>query len=133
MADVVTLEGTKADQIKFDLFLDSTDQRLQDTMQYTQLNRNMVVACHNFIDKYQPLFVARQIAETVDAVTPDIKVRYKLKKFLELKEEVLTKQILSDDGTADLKDKVEIMKTSLMTGEPTPDEKEMKPILKKLS
>jgi hypothetical protein len=96
----------KADEKNFAAFIELTNKRLGDSDQYSQLSRNMVIGCHNYIDKYLPLFLIRNVKEMVDAVQHDLKVRYKLKKYCTAKEDMLMESILDDDGSADLANNV---------------------------
>ena len=78
----------------------------------------MVTGCHNYVDKYLPLFMMRQISEVIDSVQTSIKLRYKLKRYMELKEEKLTEAILDDDGLADLTRNKDRIMNSLRSGQP---------------
>ena len=123
----------KADNEKMTYFIDASNKRMQDFNQYSQLSRNMVTGCHNYIDKYLPLFFMRNVREMVDAVQHDIKVKYRLKKYCAAKEDVLTEKILEDTGEADLNQNVTRVRESLRTGFPMPEEEEMRPHLKALA
>ena len=45
----------RADKSAFYELVDDINKKLSDINELKQLNKNQIIACHNFIDKYQPL------------------------------------------------------------------------------
>ena len=99
---ITTLQYGKTDQLVFDANIMNMNSKLNGCQEYTELTRNMVQGCENYLEKYQPLFAQRQIQEILEHVLSSTKEKYKLKKFIEAKAVVLTEKILDDHGAPDL-------------------------------
>ena len=41
------------------MIIDNYDLKLKNITEYTELTRNMVQGCENYLEKYQPLFTHR--------------------------------------------------------------------------
>ena len=82
----------------------------------------MVQGCENYLEKYQPLFVHRQITDALDNVITNVKQKWRIKKYAESKGSFFTDKILGDDGSPDLEGRVEKTKIGLKTGQPTQEE-----------
>ncbi len=82
--------------------MSNIDAKLKHVLEYTELSRNMVQGCENFLEKYQPLFTHRQISEAMDQVITSVKLKWRLKKFSENKATLLIDRILQDKGQPDL-------------------------------
>jgi len=111
------MQNQKADQLTFDLFIESTNQKMQDLKEYTELNRNMVHGCENYLEKYQPLFNQRQINEALEYVNTNVKAKWRAKKFGDAKNEHYTRKILQDDGKPDLPGHMEKTRKELRSGQ----------------
>ena len=83
--------------------------------EYVEITRNMVTGCQNYLEKYQPLFNHRQISEAMDNVVggTSVKLKWKLKKFSEMKCNHYIEKILNDRGVPDLDGVVERTKANL--------------------
>lgn len=108
----------KADQIKFDHFIEETNSYLNDIKEYTEINRNMVHGCENYLEKYLPLFNQRQINETLDFVIPSVKTKWRVKKYGDAKNEQYTRRILQDDGKPDLPGVMDRTKNEMQASNP---------------
>ena len=96
--------------------MESIDAKLKQIMEYTELSRNMVQGCENYLEKYQPLFTHRQISEALDHVNTSVKLKWRLKKFSENKATLLIDRILQDKGQPDLAGTVERVRSGLKAG-----------------
>lgn len=57
--DIDSLQLTKTDQVAFDVRMEMLDQKMANVNEYTEITRNMVLGCENYLEKYQPLFTHR--------------------------------------------------------------------------
>ena len=119
VTDIMNLQSSKTDQARFDLYIENVDSKLKSMNEYTELSRNMVQGCQNYLEKYQPLFVHRQITDALDNVITNVKQKWRIKKYAESKGSFFTDKILGDDGSPDLEGRVEKTKIGLKTGQPT--------------
>lgn len=129
IVDIETIKNHKADQLTFDLFLESTAKQINEISEYTEINRNMVHGCENYLEKYLPLFNQRQINETLDYVIPSVKTKWTIKKYGDAKNEHYTRRILQDDGKPDLpglmertKKEIQSVNTLSASDGPPPDQ-----------
>ena len=56
---ITTLQYGKTDQLVFDANIMNMNSKLNGCQEYTELTRNMVQGCENYLEKYQPLFAQR--------------------------------------------------------------------------
>lgn len=56
IVDIETIKNNKAEQLTFELFLERTAEQIKQISEYTEINRNMVHGCENYLEKYLPLF-----------------------------------------------------------------------------
>ena len=82
----------------------------------------MVQGCENYLEKYQPLFVHRQITDALDNVITNVKQKWRIKKYAESKGSFLQDKILSDDGDPDLQGRVDKTKIGIKNGQPTQED-----------
>jgi hypothetical protein len=59
IVDLDGLQLSKTDQMAFDVYMESLDQKMANVNEYTEITRNMVLGCENYLEKYQPLFTHR--------------------------------------------------------------------------
>mgnify|MGYP006090582569 CR=1 FL=1 len=116
--EVHELQLHKTDNIKFEVHLESVDDKLGNMKEYVEKTRNMVIGCENYLEKYQPLFNHRQISEAMDHVVggTSVKLKWKLKKFSEMKCNHYIEKILYDRGVPDLDALVDRTKANLQRG-----------------
>jgi hypothetical protein len=116
LIDITTLQASKTDQLAFEAYIESVDTKVKAISEFTEMSRNMVQGCENYLEKYQPLFVHRQITEALDYVITNVKQKWRVKKYGESKGNFYTDKILSDDGNPDLGGVVERAQYSVRTG-----------------
>lgn len=80
--------------------------------EYTELTRNMVISCENYLEKYQPLFTHRQIITALEYVINNVKMKWRVTKYNEIACEKLVDVILQDDAKPNLQEKVDELKKS---------------------
>ena len=83
LIDIGSLQQNKTDQLSFMAYVHNIDAKCKQITEYTELSRNMVIGCENYLEKYQPLFTHRQISEALDHVVTSVKLKWRLKKFAE--------------------------------------------------
>lgn len=118
LIDIGALQQSKTDQAAFLAYVHNIDAKLKQVTEYTELSRNMVIGCENYLEKYQPLFTHRQISDALDQVVTSVKQKWRLKKFSEKQATLLIERILQDKGQPDLSGTVERLRSSLRTGAP---------------
>ena len=77
------------------------EKKLSAINEHAEMTRNMVFGCENYLEKYQPLFTLRQIAEAFDFVG-SLKDKQKMKKYSEAKVNLYHHRILLDKGEPNL-------------------------------
>ena len=113
LIDISGLQQNKTDQTAFLAYVHAVDMKIKQVTEYTELSRNMVIGCENYLEKYQPLFTHRQISEALDQVVTSVKLKWRLKKFSEKQANILIDRILQDKGQPDLSGTVERLRSSL--------------------
>jgi len=116
LIDISALQQNKTDQTAFLAYVHNIDLKVKQVSEYTELSRNMVIGCENYLEKYQPLFTHRQISEALDQVVTSVKLKWRLKKFAEKQANILIDRILQDKGQPDLSGTVERLRSSLKVG-----------------
>ena len=43
----------------FEAYTQNLDKNMKQVTEFTEISRNMVLGCENYLEKYQPLFVHR--------------------------------------------------------------------------
>jgi hypothetical protein len=56
---ITNLQYGKTDAVLFEAHLQNLQSKLNGCQEYTELTRNMVQGCENYLEKYQPLFAQR--------------------------------------------------------------------------
>lgn len=106
----------KTDLADFKQHAEEMEKRLSAIDEHAEITRNMVFGCENYLEKYQPLFTLRQIAEAFDFVASS-KDKQKMKKYSEAKVNLYHHRILLDKGEPNLQGTIDQLRVSLRTGE----------------
>ena len=67
---------------------------------------NQTQSCSNYMEKYMPIYIQRQISQCVEYVFPDRETKWRLNWYNELKIPLLTALLLNDDGQARLEERI---------------------------
>lgn len=81
---------------------------------------NQTMTCSNYMEKYMPLYVQRQMTEFLEYLFTDRSIRWRINWYNEVKIPMLTAGILFDNGHQSLQERVATLH-KLVTGSILPE------------
>ncbi len=92
------LANDKADKALSDQFREVTEKDIKRLTEEFVFCANLSRNCANYLEKYIPLSVQRQITEIFDYVFTDRQIKWRVNWFNEVKIPMLTAALLTDSG-----------------------------------
>ena len=101
------LESKKMDASTFDHYQKQTDHHIRKNDLDLERNQNDAKACANYLEKYMPLYIQRQMTDFLEYVFPDRQVKWRINWYNEIKVPMFTAAVLTDTGVQSLEERID--------------------------
>ncbi len=103
------LESKKMDASTFDHYQKQTDHHIRKNDLDLERNQNDAKACANYLEKYMPLYIQRQMTDFLEYVFPDRQVKWRINWYNEIKVPMFTAAVLTDTGVQSLEERIDLL------------------------
>ena len=101
------LESKKMDASTFDHDQKQTDHHIRKNDLDLERNQNDAKACANYLEKYMPLYIQRQMTDFLEYVFPDRQVKWRINWYNEIQVPMFTAAVLTDTGVQSLEERID--------------------------
>lgn len=120
VSEVAFFRTEKTDTAEFRDFRDEARDQAAQQKERLEFALNKVKTCANFMEKYLPLYMQRQMSDFVEYLMPEAHMLKRINWYNEIKIPLLTAQVLLDTGHEGLQLKLDELHQIVSTGQHPP-------------